>query len=70
MRRGSGVIYIDGEFSAVAAGDTIHIPRGAAHAAVPDENTELELICFFPHPDLSENNEETDIDVMEEMDGG
>jgi len=68
VRHGAGVIYIDGVTQSIAAGDTVHIPQGAAHATIPDDGADMELICFFPHPDLSNNIEETDIDVMKEID--
>ncbi len=67
VRGGTGAVYIEGTFHRIGPGDTIHIPRGAAHATVPDKAEEMELICFFPHPLLPENIEETEIDVMEEM---
>ena len=68
VRQGTGAVYIDGGFHAVGPGDTVHIPRGVPHATVPDPGEQMELICFFPHPDLGENIEETEIDVMEEID--
>jgi mannose-6-phosphate isomerase-like protein (cupin superfamily) len=64
VRRGTGTIYIEGIRNAIGPGDTVYIPPGAAHATIPDSGEEMELICFFPHPRLSENLEETDIDVM------
>lgn len=62
--RGSGTVYIDGVFHDVRPRDIVHIPLGATHATIPNVGGEMELICFFPNPDLSENIEETDIDVM------
>ena len=62
--RGSGTVYIDGVFHDVRPRDIVHIPLGAAHATIPNEGGEMELICFFPNPNLSENIEETNIDVM------
>ena len=67
VRSGTGAVYIDGAFHEVGPGDTVHIPRGAAHATIPGSEAEMELICFFPHADLRENNEDTDIDVMKEF---
>lgn len=60
---GTGVVWIEGERIAVGPGDLVHVPTGAAHATVPDRATDMELTCFFPHPNLEENLEETDIDV-------
>ena len=52
---GSGTLWIDGERIPVEQGDTFLIPAGAKHATLPDEEVDMELICFFPHPDLSQN---------------
>ena len=67
VRSGKGAVYIDGVFHAVGPGDTVHIPQGAAHATIPGPEADMELICFFPHADLRANIEETDIDVMKEL---
>ncbi|NND85524.1 MAG: hypothetical protein HKN46_10295, partial [Acidimicrobiia bacterium] len=53
--------WIDGERFPLSPGTTVRIPIGAAHATIPDEGSAMRLICFFPHPDLSENLEDTDI---------
>lgn len=66
VKSGSGAIYIEGELQRVAPGDTVLVPAGAAHATIPDEGSAMELICFFPHPNLQDNIEETDIEVMKE----
>ena len=68
VHTGTGTVFIDGSFHRIGPGDTVHIPRGAAHATVPDKETGMELICFFPHADLHQNIEDTDIDVMKEID--
>lgn len=68
VRTGSGTVYIDGVRTAVGAGDTVHIPPGAAHATVPDPGQSMDLVCFFPHPQLVDNIEDTTIDVMTEDD--
>lgn len=60
---GKGHVWIDGEIHAVVEGDVVHIPAGIAHATIPEEGSRMELVCFFPHSDLSENIEETDIEV-------
>lgn len=52
---GSGTFWIDGERIQVEEGDSFLIPPGAKHATLPDENSEMELLCFFPHGDLSQN---------------
>ncbi len=66
VTQGTGVVWVDGDRHRVEAGDLVHIPAGAAHATVPDPDSTMELTCFFPHPNLSENYEETDIDVTTE----
>ena len=61
---GSGNCWIDGARIAVGPGDVVRIPAGAAHATIPA--SPMRLHCFFPHPDLDENMETTDIDVTEQ----
>jgi quercetin dioxygenase-like cupin family protein len=56
---GTGHVWIEGERSPVTPGDVVHVPTGAAHATVPDPGSDMELVCFFPHPDLSANLTET-----------
>jgi quercetin dioxygenase-like cupin family protein len=60
---GHGEVWLDGERHPVSQGDIVRIPTGAAHATVPADGERMRLICFFPHPDLSENIEDTDITV-------
>jgi quercetin dioxygenase-like cupin family protein len=60
---GSGQVWLDGTLTPVTAGDVVHIPMGVAHATIPDEGVGMRLVCFFPHPDLATNNEDTDITV-------
>ncbi len=60
---GHGEAWIDGERHPVTAGDIVHIPTGAAHATIPSDGEHMRLICFFPHPHLPENIEDTDITV-------
>ncbi len=55
---GSGTFWIEGERIPVEQGDSFLIPAGAKHATLPDFETKMELICFFPHPDLSQNLQE------------
>lgn len=60
---GRGYVWVDGDRKPVQDGDLVHVPTGAAHATVPDPDTEMELLCFFPHPNLTDNISETDIAV-------
>ncbi len=61
VRSGRGVVWIDGEVSEVGPGTVVVIPIGAAHATIPAEP--MELVCFFPHPDLAGNIEELDTTI-------
>lgn len=63
VEAGTGVVWIDGELHPLEPGDVVRIPAGAAHATVPDEGEQMALVCFFPHPDLAANIEDTDITV-------
>lgn len=63
VESGRGQLWLEGERIAVEAGDLVRIPRGAAHATVPEEGGAMRLVCFFPHPALAENAEDTDIIV-------
>ena len=63
---GRGHVWIDGDHHPVAPGDVVHIPAGTAHATVPDRDAPMQLMCFFPHPDLPNNIEDTEIAVSEE----
>jgi quercetin dioxygenase-like cupin family protein len=58
---GTGTAWIDGTEHPLSPGTTVRIPAGAPHATIPDEGSAMRLICFFPHPDLSQNIEDTDI---------
>ncbi len=60
---GTGEAWIDGERHAVSEGDVVHIPAGAAHATIPSDGEAMRLVCFFPHPHLPDNYEDTDIEV-------
>jgi len=63
VESGSGQVWIDGTLHRVEQGDVVHIPAGAPHATIPDEEVQMRLICFFPHPELSDNIENADIEV-------
>ncbi|GIU91714.1 MAG: hypothetical protein KatS3mg011_0620 [Acidimicrobiia bacterium] len=62
---GEGRLWVDGEWGRLAAGDLARIPRGALHATVATSPT-VRLVCFFAHPDLTSNLEETDLPIGEE----
>lgn len=57
---GRGKVWIDGRPHPLASGSWVRIPRGVAHATVPDVGQTMSLICFFPHGDLDQNLEELD----------
>lgn len=61
---GQGHLWLEGKRLPVASGDVVHVPIGAAHATVPDPGSAMELMCFFPHPNLADNIIETDIAVL------
>ncbi|HSF87032.1 MAG TPA: cupin domain-containing protein [Acidimicrobiia bacterium] len=63
VRTGHGTAFLDGTPCRVAPGDVVHVPPGVPHATIPDTGELMELICFFPHPSLANNLEETDIQV-------
>ncbi len=56
--RGRGTVWEDGERAVVAPGDWVLIEPGRPHATLPEEGTDMELVCFFPCPDLERNLEE------------
>lgn len=59
VAEGHGAVWIEGETHDVRQGDVVHVPLGAAHATIPAAGVEMRLVCFFPHPDLSGNIEDT-----------
>ncbi len=61
VRSGRGVVWIDGTANEVGPGSVVVVPSGAAHATIPAEP--MELVCFFPHPDLAANMEELDTTI-------
>jgi quercetin dioxygenase-like cupin family protein len=64
--KGEGVLWEDGTARRFVAGDTALVEAGVPHATVPDPGTGMDLICFFPHPDLAANTQElTDVVVPE-----
>jgi quercetin dioxygenase-like cupin family protein len=56
--RGEGVLWEDGNRQRIGAGDCALIDSGVAHGTIPDPDTTMDLVCFFPHPDLQSNTEE------------
>lgn len=63
VEAGRGAVWIDGETHRVGPGDVVHIPTASAHATIPDDDSDMRLICFFPHPVLGDNLVDTDIQV-------
>jgi quercetin dioxygenase-like cupin family protein len=59
---GAGEVWIEGERRPVGAGDVVHIGAGLLHATIPEGR--MRLACFFPHPDLNNNIEESDRSVV------
>jgi quercetin dioxygenase-like cupin family protein len=55
---GAGVLWEDGVEHLIHAGDCALIEPGVPHATLPDPGTSMEIVCFFPHPDLAANREE------------
>jgi quercetin dioxygenase-like cupin family protein len=68
VAEGHGIVWVDGSAAPVSAGDVCLIPRGLPHATLPEPETEMSLICFFPDGELETNLEELDelIDVTGE----
>ncbi len=44
----------------VSRGDLVLVPVGVPHCTTADPGSALELLCFFPHPDLKQNTVEGD----------
>jgi quercetin dioxygenase-like cupin family protein len=55
---GQGRVWEGDHANHLVAGDLVVVPPGVAHATVCTGRSELVLVCFFPHPDLSQNLEE------------
>ena len=55
VSQGEGTVWVEGARRRVHTGDTVLIPAGVAHATLPDPGEEMQLLCFFPHPDLGAN---------------
>ena len=54
VAEGSGTAWEGDVPTRVAAGDLLVVPAGIPHATVADPS-DLVLICFFPHADMSAN---------------
>jgi quercetin dioxygenase-like cupin family protein len=61
---GRGALWEDGQLQSFEAGDCALIEAGVPHATIPDGGTSMELVCFFPHPDLNANLEELEDTVI------
>jgi quercetin dioxygenase-like cupin family protein len=57
---GEGRHWQEGVTADVAAGDVVLVPRGAAHATIPDGPGGMLLYCVFPDATLEGNVEELD----------
>lgn len=55
---GRGKLWHEGVLRRFRRGDCALIPRGERHATIPDPGTTMELVCFWPHPELERNIEE------------
>jgi quercetin dioxygenase-like cupin family protein len=66
---GKGWLWEDGVELRVEAGDCALIEAGVAHATIPDSGTAMQLVCFFPHPDLNANVEELEDIVISAKQG-
>ena len=58
VAQGQGRVWEGDSGHEVVTGDLVLIPPGVAHATVCTGASDLVLVCFFPHPDLSRNLEE------------
>ena len=61
---GRGRLWQEGVVARLQEGDCALIARGARHATIPDPGTSMELVCFWPHPELERNIEECDDTVI------
>ena len=52
---GHGVAWQNGTATRIGPGDIVWIPTDTPHATIPEPGSQLKLVCFFPHEDLSEN---------------
>jgi quercetin dioxygenase-like cupin family protein len=66
---GKGVLWEEGTAHVFEAGDCALIERGVAHATIAEPGTSMELVCFFPLPDLRGNFEELEDPIVLGGDG-
>jgi quercetin dioxygenase-like cupin family protein len=64
VARGRGVLWEDGTARVFASGDCALIEPGVAHATIAEPGTSMELVCFFPLPDLKGNIEELEAPIL------
>ncbi len=64
MASGRGRLWHEGLLRRFQRGDCALIPRGERHATIPDPGTSMELVCFWPHPELERNIEEFDDTII------
>lgn len=69
VMEGEGTVWVEGELLPVGPGDVFRVPIGVPHATIPHRGVEMRLVCFFPHPVLSANTEETEIIVSDQEEG-
>lgn len=58
VAEGRGRVWEGDDVTPVAQGDVVLVRPGTPHATVCTGTTDLVLVCFFPHPDLTSNIEE------------
>jgi quercetin dioxygenase-like cupin family protein len=68
VARGRGHVWREERRHEVQAGDLVLVPAGLAHATIPEDGTDMDLVCFFPVPSLAGNVEEL-LDVRIDPDG-
>jgi quercetin dioxygenase-like cupin family protein len=67
---GKGRLWENGEERRIEAGDCALIEAGVPHATLPEPGTTMQLVCFFPHPDLNANIEELEHIIISSARGG
>lgn len=60
---GEGTHWQEGDAAHVGPGDVVLVPRGAAHATIPDGPGGMLLYCVFPVATLDGNVEELDAPI-------
>lgn len=67
---GRGRLWENGVQHRIETGDCALIEAGVPHATIPEPGTAMELVCFFPHPDLNANLEELEHITIDATEGG